>query len=414
MATTWHPRMEQSEQKWLLTNGQVLTSPALEETPSGRKVRIIGTAISGYSRDVEDVIRNGINAKAQELGTEAWMMIESRYQKMEARLVEQVSNLADLATPKLHILDRNVQAGETSLWWKFEHEDFPLAAFVNIIMSTSRYTDSNGRHRITGRVRIVFPDTRTPQWRGSNFQVCLETSPQWNDFQQQMRYGLTHDQREKLLEFFRDVSEEVDETQGLMGIADADFDSEFKAAKWLLAAVRKVEAMSNLTIPDLRKIDAPTFINLPLRQTNINNEFAANLQEYLDNLPRLDQAVEYYGKVVEALRQVGVVVDGLDASDMARVLGSGEAVTMDIHPCLEGTTMMDSEHIIRVNLAVGTFSVVCDHKMDDSYSAAWQEAITIASLTGQEDELLAYARAKTRQVQSANFDTNMAYRLGNS
>ena len=56
---------------------------------------------------------------------------------------------------------------------------------------------------------------------------------------------------------------------------------------------------------------------------------------------------------------------------------------------------VDNAHKLSVHLPTGTFVVECNHQAVDHNEVAekWEEALTMASLTGREDALLAYATA---------------------
>ena len=125
MATTWTVRPQTDDRRWLLTNGEIVKAPALEETPSGRKVRVVGTEIDGYARDIDSVIRGGLDAAAKSRGASVWMPIHDDTNWYFKRALG-VDLEADLPRASIHLLGRSQSVGEqTVFWWRFKHPEYP-------------------------------------------------------------------------------------------------------------------------------------------------------------------------------------------------------------------------------------------------------------------------------------------------
>jgi hypothetical protein len=188
--------------------------------------------------------------------------------------------------------------------------------------------------------------------------------------------------------------------------------SERVMVKKLLERVRQIEDLDEIQIPDLSDpYQEPQWLSLELYETNVNSGFITDLVDYLEGGSSIEEAVRIYGELRDCMRGIGVYLSELSENDFQRgLLGSEDQfVTVNLghsHEDLETSAGKDTAHTLRMHLPSGTFVVDCDHKMNLNQAAeAWDEAKTIASLTGEEDVLIAYARARVEREQTKRAKT---------
>jgi hypothetical protein len=393
MATTWTVRPQTDDRRWLLTNGEIVKAPALEETPSGRKVRVVGTEIDGYARDIDSVIRGGLDAAAKSRGASVWMPIHDDTNWYFKRALG-VDLEADLPRASIHLLGRSQSVGEqTVFWWRFKHPEYPIQAIVSIIAKTTGRADVSGLKFITMATKITYQVTKIGPGAGT---VASSIQPNFYEFSGSLSY--LHEGA--WAEFLRDNPTSLSPL--LTG--ETATASEKQAVEWMLGKLRAVEELDEVEIPDGRDLDQPGYLTLELNDTNVTGEALDLLIQYLDGAPTIEQAAEHYRLMVEALRHAGVVLGDKTEGDFLSALVSGEGLTVSITPYGPGQ-MRDLDHTVKVDMVTGTFTVVCSHDIDHHNTPDhWQKAVTIASLTGKEDELLAYARAEARQRTSVLAD----------
>jgi hypothetical protein len=376
--TTWSP-YNTSNRQWLLTNGEVVTEPNLEISGSGRRVRIAGTKISAYTKDLDDLVLSAVKQAAQGRGAEVWM------RQIELGR-DQLGWDPDVARAELHVLTQpRVSQAQTLLWWRFRHPSLPVTAILTVSLRAG-YRASTGCPQ-TLQTSVVLPLTET---RASiHPQHLVEDNPRFSQTTKRV-----YKNNLQVNEFIRDHKPNWD--TDLLGVER--FNTERAAVKALLAKVRAIEEMAEIQIPDLRNPDEPGWLTLSLHETNMNPQFLADLVDYLDGGATVAQAAELYNEMVKVLAGAGVVLPPRSENDFQAALsGNGEAVTVEVQPVIAENDTADHHHSLTMHVPSGTFIVNCAlHTQltvtNEVIAEKWEEALTLASLTGREDELLAYAR----------------------
>jgi hypothetical protein len=387
VATTWTPKLVQSKRSWLLRDGTVIQSPPLEETPSGRKVRVIGTDISGYSRDVDSVIEQGVGRVAEEKGTQVWALIDESVMKGHSREAAQ----------KVHLItDSQNSSSATCFWWKFRSPDLPVEAVVRVEARTG-YQYRNDLCDQNIHAYIVFQrNVASSADNPTDTSVVIQDQNNW-----EIQYA---DYAER--EAYRDSAPEI-----LSRVGRTSTKSEMTAIERLLELSRYFESLAEIQIPDGRA-QGGTYLTLHSDSTNLTAEAIDSMVAYLDDAPTMAAAAEYYEKMLRVLRNAGLAAPTKKANDFMSALNGGEGLIVDLPVKMvdeDGDICDDHSHTLRVNLATGTFTTTCSNSIDLEHTPqAWQEAVTIASLTGQEDELLAFAREKTLRDQAGSAEKILA------
>lgn len=404
-ATVWNPRLLNSKQRWLLTDGQLVETPDLEETPSGRRVRIAGTTISGWAKDILDVINAGVQSQ---YGAKLWMQLgDASDPSMDRTFGVDMSK-----TSALHLLakrDPNTQyRGESSDFvWKFVSAE-GIPAYLVLTVSTGWYENVLGEHDSTLRVNIYYADTRVV-----SVKVQTEYNPAFVVLNDEGKFTNTLSKIWHINYDDRMEWEKYLDTQGSEFLLPAvTAQTAGDAMKALLHMVAKIDSLETIQIPDLRDPEnVREMLDLHFVSSTVPGTLASDIADYLDGLPKVSEALDYYDKLVTVLRQIGVVTVKQNATEIAKALSSLEGITIEIKPKAPMSpdgTYPDHQHVVRFNLAAGLVQVDCENDFDVNAHQEWREAMTIASLTGQEDELLEYARAKTAQKRQIAFDEAIA------
>lgn len=376
-STTWHPRTTSQPREWLLTNGEVVHEPALEESGSGLKVRVAGTKLTAYSKDVDDLIVKAVEAIAAQKQTSVWMRTQSSTAR--ARYSEK---------PKLHVIaEPDNRYANTQLYWVFKHPTLPIEATLTIELAAAYHYGNNGDRPQRLHAWVDGPDT-APNATTNPLWVQVNAGD-YGGYRDRLR---TYEQQTKFREFIRDTPPTPPLTD-LLG--EQSLKGERQAVEHLLKKVRAADALASIQIPDLRDVDNPAWLDLELFETNVNDKFIADLADYLDGAPSVEEAHGLYEQMLRTLRSVGIVMeDSKSKNDFQAALLSNEPLTVKVGPVAEVGHGRDHEHDLTMDLRTGTFIVNCSMRVADRNTIAekWEEAQVLAQFTGKEDELLAYAR----------------------
>lgn len=387
MATTWSPRTTFDERRsWLLANGEIVQEPLLEETSTGLKVRVAGTNQSRYSRDTDDLIRETVRNLAATKRTHVWMPLAN----MKRSMINSIGFDPDQApAPELHILKPNTDASNrTTVWWRFKHSTLPIEAVLVIDAGPASKWDQTQRvGRWLTLPHMVADDVNMQT------QVVKETS--YNFAVTQNTHGVTPDQRTKMRDFIRDNPVQWANILGSDG-----FTSERAMVQALLTRIRQADDLTSIQVPDLRDPSNPAWLDLDLDATNLNSTLSQDLQEYLEGAPSVTKALQLYEELRQALRGIGVVMFDATENDFQRALLNGDhsGLTVGLNTPDEEGFLQDHDHTLTMHLVSGTFIVNCSIAQHGEVADRWEEALTMASLTGEEDVLLAYARESARKT----------------
>jgi hypothetical protein len=365
VATQWTvSTTQQSDKRWILTNGEVITAPLLEETPSGRKVRVMDAPeINGYSRDIDEIIQKAVQHVAEEKGETVWFQVPSPSELMTGGMY--YIDKSDQTVPSLHIFSETGEAGQ--FWWEFSHESLPLSAYILMDTRNASYT-RNGRHRVT--VQIVYPS----EYDNRPWASQTNNSAGLND--QASHLGIaanTHYSNHPM--------------KGYEFAGQHHPESDHGLVKLVLDTIRGIEALDVIEIPDTRDGNFGT-LSLHLTNTNCGSAPIEPLVDYLDAGPAMEKAASHYAEMLTALRSSGMVIPAFNQNEFLSALTNNDA-TLVLTPLQQDGTF-DHDHTVGVQLSTGTIVVSCNR--DDDISHAWEEAKLVAALTGEEDALTAFAK----------------------
>jgi hypothetical protein len=376
--------MEPTE--WLLSNGEVITEPALEMTSTGRKVRVAGTTDSVYSGELEELLARAANTLAAQRGARVQMELPPNMTEFlrDALGLE----VADTNGAKLHLIHDPTNAhAKTIAWWRFKDSSSPLEVLLVAKMEPAHWRDV-----VQQRVTIWLAVPYAVENRGllKTPRVSITYSHRFSDV---IDNALSrHEKYYTWTEYTRDNPPDWPITH----LADTTHSYARPAVTQYLKALQDFEDLDSITVPDLSDPDTPAYKTLELYETNVNAELLSDLAEYLDGAPTIEQVAKLYQEMLDTLRSVGIEVSKKSENDFMAALLAGEKETlnMQVSRLDEENQSVDYGHRLVVHLPSGTFIVECDHVHTDHNQVAekWEEAMTMASLTGQESELLAYAK----------------------
>jgi hypothetical protein len=370
VSTTWVPMTRFEPRSWLLANGEVIEEPPLEQTSSGRKIRVTGTTASFYAKDLEDLLGNAAKQVAQEKGTTVFAALTNAEANERAHL--------PAPGPALLHLNQQQRQGTTQAWWKFRHPDMPYSVTILATMREDRYFAQ------TVQIYAIY---QTPFQH--NGWVVNDARFENAVAMEYALYGVDANHRNKWLEFYRDNP--VDWANATINIPERRYTVSRQAVEVFMGAVRTMEDLDSIEWFDFRDLANPAYMTLELYDSNVSSQFVSELTDYLDGAA-VDKAKALYDQLLESLRSCGVVLDSTE-NDFERALNSG-TLTFTAKNLPDKDEAIDHAHSIVVNIATGTMVVECANSSvnKNEIAEAWEEAKTVAALTGQEDELLAYAR----------------------
>lgn len=380
MSTQWRDLDRFEPRTFLLANGKTVREPALEETSTGRKVRVKGTTQSYYSGDIDKLIGTAVQEVAKAEGT----TILADLTDSETRW-NNVLGFNPATTPaRLHLAhDTENSSGQTVCWWKFRHPDMPYEVILAVDALRLTGWHEQGQHRLTAR--LVMPvvdhdgtfDSRLVECQSQRLEGVLEALN-----------GTLHD---TWYAWLRDNPQPWAKNLGIKNTT-----SPRGVITQLHHLVHEYEDLESITVPDFRDIENPSVMELEIYDTNVNPELLADLAEYLDGQPIVEKVIETYKLLIQQLGLLGVQVpETLTENDFlsAGVSGDGGKLHIQVQNPLDETGK-DSAHQVSIHLPTGTFMVTCTATRADRNEAAekWEEVQMVAELTGNEPQLLAFAR----------------------
>lgn len=390
MTTTWLPMFRPEPRQWLLANGEVISEPALEVTGSDRKVRVAGTTSSVFKSSLNDLLNQAADTLAAQKQTTVWLEL---HQSILKHLEDAWSHKTATIKAKLHLI-HETERPETSAWWRFKDPDSMYEVLVVASMATQRYGNTGMDGQVTNIRAYVPVTTDNRRWGGSASATEVQYVETHN-------YGEVVDDLArrsgdlcyKWQEFARDNPPQG----GDVFAPGLRHPTAHQAVSAYLKSVRAIESLDALEVPDLRS-DTPQWLALQPFDSNVNAELINDLSEYLEGETAVDKITSIYADLSAALRASGIAVAPKSKNDFATALLSGDSPILNMQVTSvsdDSGQNIDRDHTLSMHLPTGTFIVECSHRAAtrDEVAEKWEEAVTLASLTGAEDELLAYARA---------------------
>lgn len=354
--TEYNPLPRHRKKKWLLTDGRIVEEPPLEQSSEGRRVRVTGTTKSVYKKDLDDLIYRSVTQFAEKQGERVWMAVT------DDDPVREVNAAADAPKGNVssHLLaprTNNYLGRSTTLSWTFRHESLPIAATIVVTMRDVRTGyggDKSGKQVVESKV--YYPstsvyDAHTRTWHSSQDRAL--------PYADHSDGSTEYDQgRQKFNDLIRDHAPEwLDELLGT-----TTYENEREAAAGVAKLCRRFEDYDEITIPDLRDPDEPSWLTLGLYETTYTRDFLKSLVEFINGQPVVEELFSLWTQMVTTFRRAGIVVDELTESDFHAVL-SGDTERVNVTtPTINSddpSQAIDNEHYVGFNLATGTITVSC-------------------------------------------------------
>lgn len=375
MATTWLPKHRfKQPRSFVLANGDIIEEPQLEESSTGRRIRLAGDAKSVYPKDEDALIKRGLERAATRRRTQLWMPLDLNETALERTAGFTPADVRARFEPTIR------QRVKAIAWWSFKHPTLPVKALL--FVRWYQDNDYGEGHQIT--TGLVTPNQVA---KGLSPLAVLSADPELAPIRRTLADNLA---KERFQEFIKD------DTLDLLGMETGLI--ERKAVATLLKQVRAIEELEEIRVPDLRGAENLEFdwLTLKLDESNINGRFTQDLSEYLSDTATADRALEVYKELIGVFRTMGMVIDtNLRENQLVEAMlhGDEKALTVKIAHAV-GEDGKDVGHAVSVHLPTGTFVVSCGNRQEDKdkIAHAWEESRMLAELTGQEDVLLAYAR----------------------
>lgn len=399
MATEWMPLTRFEPKQWLLANGEIIKEPPLEQTATGRKVRVVGSKASFFQGNLDQALWEAAEAVAQEKNTKVVMEVLSPSDQ-KARVRSSLGiDLQSVSAARLHTVHQPGEQGASTLaWWTFKSSTLPIEATVVATVTSGAVWNQPARQVVSTRMTFQSMDRRYNI--GDPVQILSDT----NQHQQFVEY-LPDELIGPWREFLRDERPEWDDSILASSYA---VNTPQSAVKALLSVVQHMESLEKIQVPNFLDLENPSWMDLELYQTNVNAEFVSDLTEWLDSNPMIDGILDAYQALVTQLANAGFNVSDKSGNDFIAALLSGNKATMNmqvenvLNPLTHG---YDAHHKVSLHLPSGTIVVQCDHEaMDlDGISDQWDAAMAVARLSGEEDVLVEYARkvAADRNAKAA-------------
>lgn len=387
MGTTWIPLTRFEPRTWLLANGETVQEPALEQTGTGRKVRVAGQqATSVYNYEIDDLLVRAVRQLAD--AKQTTVLIEETGHR--DREVHALGFDPPATKALLHLIHDPTDAkAKTTGWWRFKAPKMPFEVVLYARLTPPPYgSNSQQVQVVVGLTQPILNGTATESMTFSS-----DTFPEVS----QVARRTGSDAEYAWREFIRD-----NPPNWITSMLGNHIHPHPRAAVTsLLEVVREFESYESLQVPDMSDPASPAWMELELYETNVNAEFVSELTEYLDGAPTIEQAADLYDQMLATLRSAGIAVSAKSRNDFLAALLAGEKSTlnMEVANLNNEDGEYDHHHTLSVHLPTGTFIVECNHAALDTNTVAehWEEAKTIAALTGEESELLAYARGYAQE-----------------
>lgn len=384
MSTQYHPLLRHSKLKWLLSDGRIVEEPHLEESESGRRVRVMGTTKSVYPKDLNDLIFRSVQQTATKLDERIWMRI------VNDDPIQELDNEFGAATKagKPHFMTEAAsRMGRSSeVTWTFRHETLPIAARITVYMEQpyrGYRQQPSTEQNVT--VKVNFPSTHPDD---AHHRVWVEASRE-SEFTFS-EHGGEVQQQQNYIDWLRD-----NRPEWLDVLGSDTFGNEREAAAGVARIVRELEEFDEVCIPDLRDPAEPSWLTLKLHSTSYSRDFGESLVDFINGQPIVEQISEHWSAIVNLLRRSGIVVSDLEDSELHSLLaGTTDSVKVTTRnvsaPNEQGGS--DPQHVVGFNLATGTITVACSHRdaTPEATATEYEIARIKAEARGELDSFLGF------------------------
>lgn len=367
-------------------NGDVIIEPAMEQTSTGRKIRLAGTtAPSLYRKDTEKLVAEGLDRAAKRKRTAVWMPLDIPANSSATTVLQTALGYSPESErrAKLNMTGRRLMRSRA--WWSFRHKDLPIEAVLTITLNRAYSSETGFRVTTTLAAPFTLPSTeRLPE-------VLIARDSTLSIHANKVGSAIDDAAKATLEKFIKsnpaDYAEILTQQEGLL---------ERAAVTALLRQVHLADGLASIEIPDLRDPDNPRWLTLDLHDTNFNGQYVGDITEYLDGSTATERAAELYEELVDTLRGCGLVVPTtISGTDFMQALltDDSRALTVQLGKANVGGKEQDAFHVLSIHLPTGTFVVTCKREVEDKNETAleWEKSLIRSEVTGQKDALLTYA-----------------------
>lgn len=408
MATTaWHTLTRFAPRQWLLADGQIITEPVLEQTASGRKIRVQGTTDSVFYGELNALLSRHAHKQAEALGSAILSDVTDYEVTLNAAMDFDPQNVP---RAKLHVLGDKRDG--TVAWWKFQLPSTPF--HVYLVARIDPASSWNRSEAVAVTFTLWMPQVQLPG-DAQDLRFTAVTDARFPDFQEGTRWSASDG---TLANYYTWMSFLSNRRPGwssdLLGHWTV-YENPRKAVSEYVKIIRSIEQEETIQIPDASTLDKPGWLTLELADTNVNSEFINDMTEYLDTDAVAERILDLYNKMRDEFRSLGVETSERSHDDFTAAIMSGEKgkFSIDVENPASEAGDYDYEHTLSVHLPSGTFVVECNHREPrGEVLERWEEAKTIAALGGEEDELLAFARAVAKKKHRRRTKSVIARRKG--
>lgn len=360
--TTWHP-INRDQRTWILEDGNLLTAPQLEESGSGRRVRLEGRQdTSTLSRDMEKLVNHEINRKVYTRKTSILTCVNTAQQEREKHAPE--TQLA-LGRDKIEPI---------TCVWVFQHASLPLIARITVCMRHRGYGGSTNSYSVSATLTFDAINQNSyhrPHHHTVSDERCEpHTTP------------MSH-----LTKFFTSTS----------------YRSEPEALHQLRDMIDTFETWDKVHIPDMRSPSLQWF-TLDFSHTNVEGQLVSDIAAYLDSAPTAKQVAEKYEELRQLLRHLGLNLDERSPQDFQRALALEKDDILQLRlPATRSTDGgVDESHNVFLHLLTGTVSATCASRHPEEVADNWKLARFEAEMRDELEAFLAFHRAESDKVDRHN------------
>lgn len=374
MATQYQPRPYTNPQRWLLTDGSTLLAPQLEESPTGRNVRIAGTTASEsvHSNEERALVRRWIKDEVYRRNASIWTCVgkekapytDGNLSELEMGLHSQTGNAEQVAD--LHLFKDNGKSF-TTCYWRYEHPTLPFVGqiIVRLHERGQRYYGEASPARVV--VSLMYLNTEAGDFSSEPSFLQVDDPDEWPrdhgkpDWVDAIPFGTSSHPNDRA------------------------------AAKAMLEAVRAIDGLATVSVPDGREPDK--WMTLEFKESNVHGGFLAEVQDYVDTEQDVERLQELWTEMRAIFRKVGLTLEEHDIKNFELALnGKVRALESAIDPVADADGV-DKNHKVHIDLPNGIIAVTCSVKHSEDSVQEWEIAKVRAEMTGELDELLAYVRA---------------------
>lgn len=401
--TTWTSAPWLSGQTWLLKDNTVVVTPEVEESGSGRRVRLKGEKKSAPKGDMHTLLRDAIVDIAKQRGTEPWVQLFTPEEVVSshAYAVQSVGRVTVRydTPPSLHFLDeeRATKRGcNTSVAFEFESIEVPgvtATVWVQVANGDSYYSSTEVRSGITYRfMHEGNPANAVSFWDDGDNVWSTPFS----------RYD-SSDAAETANEWLR----QFDPTPGVEYVNHSANNAR-QAVIQALGIIKAVSDLDEINIPVWRDRSVPSAMKFKFKRTNFTNALYQQMLEFVQTKPTMERIKANWEAIRADLASLGIVTSDHDSGrnrdeDQFRKLveqASGSELVCHMIPKVIGEEEADTgsteikddpNHQVSIDLASGTIVVSC-FGHDEETLNQWNFTRFQAELKGELDAFLGFAQ----------------------